>query len=481
MSVVASLSAAEDWAQQQFGTVQLGDQRRTRRAVKVAAAMAADPAASIPQQNKLWKQTKGAYRLFDQQQVTYQAMIEPHWQQTRAAAAQGQVVLMVQDTTQLDFSAHVATAGLGPLGQGRALDGGQGMFLHSTLAVELLSTDGQAARVLGLAWSKLWSRDQEPVPGGETHRQRRARPRESQRWTEAVERIGAPPPGGGLWVHVGDRESDIFELYERCRRMPGVSFVIRSSQPRGASVGHVRDSMQARVKTRLLEVARAMPASGSKRLWVPPRGGRAAGRWAELSVSGGAVTLWSPWHQSRTPRPLHCWAVRVWEQDAPAGVEPIEWVLLTAERVATSADALRVAGWYALRWTVEEYHKCLKSGCRVEQRQLESASRLRPLIAMLSVVAVRLLQLKNDARIDPDRPAHTCVAIESVRALAALLDQRPQDLTLRRFTHEVAKLGGFLGRKSDRDPGWQTLWRGWRELDLITLGFHLASAPTRCG
>jgi hypothetical protein len=445
--------------------------------------MAADPSASIPKQNKLWKQTKGAYRLFDQQQVTYAAMIEPHWQQTRASAAECPVVLMVQDTTQLDFSAHVATAGLGPLGQGRAVDGGQGMLLHNVLAVQPRAEAAGQAKVLGLAWSKLWCRDEEPVPADETHTQRRARPRESQRWTEAVERIGAPPPGGGLlWVHVGDRESDIFELYERCRRLPGVSFVIRSSQPRGASAGHVRDSMrvQARVKSKLTEVARAMPALGSKRLWVPPRGGR-AGRWAALSVSGGAVTLWSPWHRSRTPTPLHGWAVRVWEHDAPAGVEPIEWVLLTAEPVASAADALRIAGWYALRWTIEEYHKCLKTGCRIEQRQLESADRLRPLIAMLSVVAVRLLQLKCDARIDPDRPAQQCVPIESVRTLAALLDQRPQDLTLRRFTHEVAKLGGFLGRTRDGDPGWQTLWRGWRELDLITLGFHLATAPTRCG
>jgi hypothetical protein len=164
----------------------------------------------------------------------------------------------------------------------------------------------------------------------------------------------------------------------------------------------------------------------------------------------------------------------------------VEWILLTSEPVRDLTDALRIAGYYGLRWLVEEYHNCLKSGCRVEARQLETAARLQPLIAMLCAVAVRLLQLKNDARLTPDRPANACVPVELVRTLSALIQAdptakakskapaSPAELTVRQFMHAVAKLGGFLGRKGDGEPGWRTLWRGWLELTLINAGYELA-------
>jgi hypothetical protein len=416
---------SREWAVQEFGGVDLGDRRLNRRAVEVATAMASDPQASIPMQNKLWKATKGAYRLFDHPRATFEAMAGPHWQQTRQRAGQdGGVVLMIQDTTQLDYTSHPGTRGLGRFSNGPIWESGRGMLLHSVLAVRPPAGSGDAPQVLGLGWSKVWCRGKQLT--AEQRKKRRNKfkkqgPRESQRWMQAVKAIGAGPEES-LWVHVGDREADIFDLYEACTRLSTLGFAIR-------------------------------------------------------------ITLYSPWHRSRTATPLKLWAVRVWEVDAPRGVEPIEWIILTSIAIKDLADAQRVASWYTLRWMVEEYHKCLKTGCRVEQRQLESADRLKPLVAMLSVVAVRLLQLKQQSRTLPDAPALEHVPRPQVQTLVAYLRKQVDpkitaaSLTVRRFTHEVAKLGGFIGRNSDGEPGWQTLWQGWRQLELMTLGHELNRRP----
>ncbi len=479
MSVVVS---AAQWAQQQFGAVALGDRRRTQRAVKVAAAMAADPSASIPRQNKKWSSTKGAYRLFDAAEATFAAMLEPHWQQTRASAAQCAVVLLIQDTTELDYTSHPRCEGLGRFGKGERWTSGLGMLLHNVLAVEPLA-DGQA-RVLGLAHNKLWTRTEPVSDKRSTSKQRRQQGCESDRWLQAVQAIGGAAPQG-RFVHVGDREADIFRLYDCCRGLSNVSFLVRVGQlGRSALAGHVQEPASLKADDRpgstLGQIAESMPPLGGKQVWIAPRGGK-AGRWAKCQLSGGAVTIYSPWGSSRTARPLCCWAVRVWEIDPPAGVAPIEWVLLSAEPVNNLDDALRLSGWYALRWMIEQYHQCLKSGCKVESRQLEHVDRLQPLIGMLCVLAVRLLQLKNDTRLMPQASALRHVPRESVATLAKMLNVAAESITLRQFTHEVAKFGGFLGRKSDGEPGWLTLWRGWHELDRITLGTRLATHAGRCG
>jgi transposase-like protein/transposase Tn5 family protein len=520
MPWTAALGAV-DWAAEQFGSVQLGDRRLNRRVVQVAAAMAANPAGSIPRQNRDWDKTKGAYRLFDHQRATFESVSEPCWRRTRTqcgtvavGAAVAGVVLLLQDTTWVDYATHPHTQGLGWHGRcAQHPRGGRGLFLHSVLAVEPTvgaAADGSSSsgRVIGLAWGKLWVRDGEPINHDPQRRNRRRRSddRESLRWSEAVKQVGSPPPPPSSpavdpassspspspsptrWIHVGDRESDMFSLYEQTRAMNGVGFVVRVFRERNASVGHdTPETMtrEQRQSSNLKDICRAMPALGGRQLWIAPKAGKPgqtgkAGRWANLSVSGGAVTLWSP-QLNRTGRALRCWVVRVWEANPPQGCEAVEWILLTSEPVEHLEDALRIAGYYALRWLIEQYHQCLKSGCKVEERQLETADRLKPLIGMLCAVAVRLLQLKNDARLTPDLPAQQRVPVAMVQTLSKLIEVDADTLTVRRFTHEVAKLGGFLGRKGDGDPGWRTLWQGWRELSLIHAGYELARAEKVMG
>jgi hypothetical protein len=425
------------------------------------------------------------------------------------------VTLLLQDTTWVDYDAHPHTQGLGWHGRcAKRPRGGRGLFLHSVLAVEP-QADGSSSsgRVIGLAWGKLWARDGEPINHDPQRRSRHRRSddRESLRWVQAVKEVGEPPPMPPAttsptsdpsstassspplpprrWLHVGDRESDMFELYQQTQAMNDVGFVVRVFRERNASAGHdTPETMtrEQRQSSSLNDLCRAMPALGGRQLWIAAKAGdkpaspAKAGRWANLSVSGGPVTLWSP-QLNRTGHALRCWAVRVWEENPPAGCEAVEWILLTSEPVEGLEDALRIANYYALRWLIEEYHQCLKSGCKVEERQLETVDRLEPLIGMLCAVAVRLLQLKNDARLTPDRPALQCVPVEMVRTLAKLTDVGVEALTVRRFTHEVAKLGGFLGRTGDGEPGWRTLWYGWQKLSLIHAGYQLARVERSYG
>lgn len=460
------------WADQHFGSCDLGDARRTKRAVTIARGMALRAAASIPMQAQTPKDSKAAYRFFDTGGVTFPALAAPHWAQTRAQAAGHGRVLVIQDTTALSFSDRGEIEGLGPIGDHAR---SQGLWLHNALVV----TDEPEPAVLGLAYQEIWART--PAPAGETRAQRRTRPRESERWARAVREVGGL--GGCRALHVCDREADIFEVYEACVQSEA-GFVVRVHTSGG--VRRVADTHgETGAEASLAELIRGTAPCVSTSLDLRARPGKPARR-VELQVSVRPVRVPAPRlrDQGRTKGipPVPVWIVRAWEAEPPGGVAALEWTLVTSEPVRDGADALRVVGWYRARWLVEEYHKCLKSGCAVEDRQLESADRLTPLVAMLGITAVRLLQLKLAARQTPDRPAAEVVPEIYARVLGLYRQEAGTRYTCRSFWRGVAALGGFLGRKGDGDPGWLTLWRGWQQLELLVLGAELAQQPpTRCG
>jgi hypothetical protein len=463
------------WAQRHFGEAELGDKRRTNRTVTYAAAAAVGPSLSVPRQcGGQWKQTKGAYRLFDMPNVSFDKLQAPHRRQTVQEAGGRQVTLWVSDTTTLSFD-HPGTNGLGPTSSGGR---GLGMLLHSTLAVDVSGGPDASPSVLGLGHQQVWARGTENTPHPE-----------SVKWSTGIEALGQAPPGA-RWVHVGDAESDCWEAIDMCRHQQ-VGFAVRACQDRLAIAGHASfrfdrltagdDGSGKTTTTTLFELLRAQPALGHKKLWVRSRPGRAAD-WAILEVSALAVTLLPPknWsdkphrHGTPKPQPIQCWAVRMRQINTSPGQKPIEWVILSDERIEGLSAALKVAFWYSCRWLIEEYHKCLKTGCGIEERQLEEASRLEAQLGILAVVAVRLLQLKHQAKVNPDAPATSVVPHNYVRTLAAHLKEPVKKMTARRFWIETARLGGFLARKGDGDPGWLTLWHGWEYLETLTAGFELA-------
>jgi len=453
------------WAREQFGEAALGDVRRTRRLVKLGAQMAGNSSGTIPQQTGSLADMKAAYRLFSQEAVTHEAICTPHWQRTRQWAGQRPRVLLLQDTTQLDFTFHVKTRGLASIGNG----GGQGLHQQNVLAV-----DPVGKVPIGLMYQRHHRREE--VPEGETRSDRRQRPiaeRESFWWVEAIRWIGSAPPGV-CWVHVFDRGGDAFAIYDAIRETQ-TDFIIRVAQDRRIVGKDGHDY--------LLAYVRSLPSLGTRALTVRVKG--SSPRPATLKIAAGTVMLLPSRLEPelRDRPPLSCQVVRVWEDDPPCATAGLEWILLTSLAAVTFAQAIGVGEGYGLRWLVEEFHKSEKTGCRVEERQLLDTDRLEPLIGLLSVLAVRLLQLKFAAREDPDQPACDLFGDEAAMVMSRYLRCPEVDLTVGLFWRGIGRLGGHPGRKGDGPLGWLRAWRGWQAFQLILLGAGLAAPPEpeRCG
>jgi hypothetical protein len=390
---------------------------------------------------------KAAYRLIDSAGATFQALAEPHWKLTRAAAKS--VCLILGDTTEVNFGFSRAIEGIGLV----ASDLGQGFLLHSGLMV-----DAASEQVLGLAGQVI--RHRQSAPRGENTTQRRQRPRESEIWGQLIEQIG-PPPDEVQYVHVFDRGADNFEVFCRLVLCRG-SWVIRAAQltRRVSWVGGA-----GTLESYLSQV----PLAGTYELQVRANK-RQPARSAKLEVRYGAVMVpapvhGSPWLKACGIASIAMNVVEVQEIDPPSGVEPLRWVLLTSLPVTTFAQAWLVIEYYEKRPIIEEFHKALKTGCGVEDRKYQTGKRLEAITGILSVVAIRLLQLRSVSRQQPELPARQIVPQAWVAALQTLKPKR-NIKTVRDFFRGLASLGGFLGRKCDGNPGWLTLWRGYEKLAL---------------
>lgn len=448
----------QEWIEDQFSDCQLGDLRRTKRLIKVAKHMLEHPEGSIAQQNAEWPDAKAAYRLFDNGEVTFEPVCEPHWQATREQAT-GRC-LIIGDTTELDRTKHKATEGLAPIGNGN----GRGMHLHSGLMVQ--AEDGQ---LLGAAGALLHFRGR--IPKNEPRAKRLRRRRESEIWGDLVEQVG-PPSQKCQYVYVFDRGGDNFEAF--CHLVENRSdWVVRANQMNRNVIGPDQQ------KQPLKEAVKNARYVGSYELKLRSRPGQSA-RVAKLDVSVVSVKFPVPqvvsaYVKSLSPEPIEMQVVCVQERDAPKGVKPLRWVLLTSLPVANLDDAWQVIDYYEQRWLVEEYHKVLKTGCNIEGHALRTVDRLKPLVGLISVVGTRLLRLKTLSRSEAKLPAKKHVPRAWLEVLAAYRPRlRGKSLTIRTFFRELARLGGFLARKSDGEPGWITIWRGYQKLYLLVTGYTAA-------
>lgn len=447
------------WAQCQFASAKLGDRRRTRRLVKIATQLAQSPGGTLPQAFPEWSALKAAYRFFDQPKNTFEAIQRPHWEQTRVACQGAGQYVLIEDTSELDYTEHPMTEELGHIGDG----GGRGLLLHTTLALRLEGWDTEQrpqAIAVGLLGQQCWSRWGQPKrKGKETRRQLMSRGRESQRWAAVLEEGG--PPEGSTWIYVADRESDFYEPIERCQRRR-THFVIRAFHDRALSQGrgHLKE-----------QIAQA-PVVGRLSLEVRGRAGRAPRR-AQLEVRTLAASLNGPRRLDGKRPDFTVNVVEVREVGAPPGVEPLHWLLLSSLPCDTWTQVRRIIGIYTLRWCVEEYHRALKSGAGAEDSQMERAYRIESLVAVLAVVAVRLFNSKWLARTRPDEPVDAKIFGPELLALLGAKFGVPEG----GWTHQsalvgIARVGGFLARRSDGMPGWQTIWRGWNRLIWMCHGLE---------
>lgn len=453
----------QDWAEQEFGKVKLRDRRHRQRLFTVARDFYAQPAANIPQACGSHAKTKGAYRLFEHKAVTMDALLCSHYQSTmeRIAREKIPVVLAVQDTTSFNYTTHADMEGLGPIST--HVDGAQGILLHDTMAY---NTEGTA---LGLVDIQVWARDPSQFGKSAARYQRSIEQKESAKWLKsfrAAARLQRQLGPATTVVSVGDREADVYELFALAlSNAAHPKVLIRAEQDR-----RVKDTA-----TCLWQYMENQAVAGQRLLHVPRRKGRVA-RDAVLNVRFAQVELRPPKLKPYLGA-LTVWAVYVTEVNPPSQKDAVEWMLLTTIEVNNFEQALEKVDWYKRRWGIEEYHKTIKSVCRIENRQLADRAVWQNCLAIDLVVAWRIEHIKKLSRETPQAPC--TVAFEEHEWQALLAFKRPnQPLpsvapSVHEITHMTAELGGFLGRKSDGKPGSTTIGRGLQRLHDLALGFLL--------
>jgi len=452
----------------EFTHAQLGDQRLTKRLCRVAEAFAEQPDVSIPQASGDWGQTCAAYRLLDNDAVRPADILAAHQVRTLERAATVPWLLAGSDTTSLNYSQRAATTGLGPIRTRR--DKTLGLWLHSLVA---FTPQGVS---LGVLDAQCWARD--PAAFGSRH-QRKSKPieeKESYKWVHSLrilQRAAAQTPHT-QWVMIADREADVYELFQQAQQQPqGPALLVRANHNR---------NLIDRERSLFAHLARAAVA-GEVQVQVPRRPGQSA-RTATLTVRFRAVRLQPPGGKGQCPA-LTVWAVEARELHSPRGIRPIHWRLLTTLPVGTLAEAVEKLQWYCVRWSIEVFHKVLKSVCRVEAVQLQQAARLQRYVAIKLVVAWRVMVLVKQGREQPERALSEMLEQEEWRALQAVEYARKQyggqkpsrrPPTLGEGIRWLARLGGHLGRKGDGAPGPLSLARGLERLHDITVGWKLARA-----
>jgi len=446
------LGCADAWAEKEMNHVQLGDRRRTQRLVRVSSALAQKPTGTMPTTFSDWKSLRAAYRLFAEPDVTHDAIATPHRLRIAQACQVPGEYLLVEDTTTLSFNTHVATTDLGPVNDRHS----RGFLVHNTLALRVVGWDVDqvpTVTVLGLAAQRCWSRPKRGLkPKQKTKSGRLGRERESLRWAASLE-TWQPAPSAVQWIYVADRESDVYEVFERCTAR-NADWVIRAAQAR-ALVEEDQSVFAA--------VAQA-PLCGSLTVPLRARPGQPA-RTLQMTLRACTVTLRGPWRPGGPLAPRTLQVLEVRESATSAAAKPMVWVLLTSLPVSTLAQIKKVVGCYTQRWLVEEFHKALKSGTQVEASQLATARALQALCAVLSLVALRLLETKLYARAFPDEPVPSGqFAPELIQLLSVKFGRPPEGWTQRTLWRGIARCGGFLGRRGDGEPGWITIWRGWKSL-----------------
>jgi hypothetical protein len=450
------------WAEANFADARLQDRRRTRRLVAAAAELARQPEGSLPQHFAL-APLKAVYRLCNRPEVTHHAVTASHFADTRDAMRQARdTVLILHDATELDYTSHPALVGTGPTARGR----GQGLIQHNSLAI-----DAETRRVLGLAAQRLLARV--PAPEAETRTARQSRDRQSQLWERGIRDVGPAPPGA-LWIDVADRDSDNFEAMHAALEM-GHHFLFRGYHDRKIAIGEAPGAAMRRLPA----WARSLPPRASKDVIIPGQGGRPE-RTAHLVMAAAAAWFPVPMAVKRQHPdwgPIRVWVERIWEPKPPADVdEPVEWILLGSLPAEGDEELRRHCDWYACRPLIEVFHQVEKTGCNEEGLRFRTVEALAPMLGVLALVAVRVLQLRWWGREGGASPAASASTAEERRALKGL-GHRVR--TARDFVRAVAGLGGFLGRKGDGEPGWQTLWRGYRRLEDILLGMRLKTGRMR--
>lgn len=522
----AGMLANAHWCRQEFAFVQLGDQRLNQRLIQTAAMMAQQPLASLNQACPAWSDTKAAYRLFANDRVQSGAILDAHRKSTLTRIQGRPRILVIQDTTTLNCNNHPETEGLGPIGsRARTREQSQGLMMHTALAVLPRSNAGsQDGLPLGILDQKIWARAQEKV-----NRRCTGTPieeKESFKWIEALRSTLSRVSPLTECVTVCDREGDIYEfLYEA--QQHGAKFLVRSNADRtlapkirwNRETGEIGKGTSVMPGHTLWNWMKKQPCASTLEVTVPRKWGLHPDRVAQVEVRFAEVQFHPPtWPAKLTAitdrmAPIRVHAIWVKEVNPPEEIvnpdpetlaeqrkksprrrkiekgenplAPLEWMLITNVWIKGLEDALERVHWYQQRWQIECFHKVLKSGCAVERTRLQYADRLEKYLTLSSIIAWRLYWMSRVSRAEPERSSEEFLSTTEWKALYCKIHKtsRPPDTppSIHQSVRWIAQLGGFLGRKSDGEPGTTTLWRGWQRLHDIVEDWILFTELARSG
>jgi hypothetical protein len=459
--------APTQWTEEEFGGLKVWDARLKQRLYHLAADFWGDAQSrSLTRRCADRARTVAAYRFFRNPRITMQIVLGAHREAVIARMGAHPLVLVPQDTTSLNYTGHPDIAGLGPIGS-KTAGGPVGLVLHNSHA---FTPEGVP---LGVVSAECWARDP-------TEHQTRREPeaRESGKWLAAyrtLQAIGPQVPHTTL-VSIGDREADLFELFALARDPQSPRLLVRANR------GRQRQVMSAEGLTPLWDFMAGLAVAGRLALALPRRGAQAA-RTAELALRFAPVTLKPP--QGRKDGPLALWAVYLREAAPPAGVEGVDWLLLTNVPTTDLAEAQERVRWYGARWGIEVFHRTLKTGCQIEERQLGFVARLENCLAIDLVVAWRIYYLTLLGRMDPEAPCTLFFQDPEWKALYSWFHQTTvlpaTPPTLQAATRWIAIKGGFQGRKADGHPGTQVLWQGLQKLDVAIEMYLIYHPEERMG
>ncbi len=450
------------WAAKELKYADLGDARLNKRLVKIVEDLATHPNASVTEATANWSEAKSTYRFWQNQQIRAMDIIEAQQMGVVERIKDCPVVLALQDTTDLSFSHHAsktAAAGFGPISSSESA---LGLKVHSTFAV---NTEGVP---LGLLDQKTWAR--EPSLKGKTKKKQKRSlfEKESKKWFTGLTATELSIPDETVVVTIADREADIYDLFALERR-PNSHLLIRAQHNR--KVTHPSTYLKAAIAQ--------TEAAGEIEVEIP-RAKDLSSRIATVTIRCAELSIKPPAHSQSNEQlqPLTVNVIWLCEENPPLECSsPISWLLLTTLPIKSLSDAARYVRWYTFRWLIERYHYTLKSGCRIEELQLETADRIERALATYSIVAWRLLWLTYEARINPESSCERVLETYEWQALYARIHQSKkiptQPPSFRQAVRWIAQLGGFLGRKGDKEPGVKTIWRGLRRLNDLATGWEL--------
>lgn len=468
-------SMGQNWVRDEISECDLGDARLNRRLGTILEAIGARPGKSLPTAFQDWANTKAAYRFFANENVSEDKILGGHFAATalRVRATSGPL-LILHDTTEFSFKrSSPEKIGFTNISTGHKLKDGRhrkhmicGLLMHASLAI---TPEGLP---LGLSAAKFWSRDKFK---GAAALKRKINPtrvpidqKESMRWLDNLRRSTELAGSPERCVHIGDRESDIYELFCLAQDL-GTRFLVRSCVDRLADDG----------ATTIAQVMAEVQSGGTHEIRFRDAEGEA--QRAMLLVKHGTMTVRPPIGKQRQYRHQCLQVIHAEELDPPEHRAPVFWKLITNLPVENHADAVHKLEWYALRWNIETFFKTLKTGCRIEDIRLTTADRLANCIALCCVVAWRISWLTMLRRQSPTAsPAAVFTEAERVLldcAMPSSQQNAPRDLAF--YMTAVARLGGYLDRKNDPPPGTTVIWRGFSRLADLTEGFQAANPVAR--